>query len=104
MGVQFCMKNSALYEKLTWLPPVCTRNPYGCSILYEKFGFIREIHMASPVCTRNSSGGQVYMRNLLITDTRPFNASFSRSALCQGKKNIKQRSVELPAPFFRFEL
>jgi len=33
---------------------LCVRNSYGWSGLYEKFGFILEIHMASPVYTRNS--------------------------------------------------
>ena len=43
-------------------------------------------------------GGQVCMRNLLITDTQPFNASSSRSALCQGIKTLNNAQSNFVPP------
>jgi len=71
MGGQVCMRNSALYKKFTWLPTS-----------------VREIHV----------GYQVFMRNLQITDTRPFNASTSRSAVCRGIKILNNAQSNFLSP------
>lgn len=104
MGVQLRMKNSALYEKFAWLPPVYTRNSYGCSVLYNKFGFIGEIHMASPVCTRNSCGWSGLYEKFTNHGYTAIQRVIFQVSTVSRNKNIKQRSVELRAPFFRFKL
>jgi len=71
------MRNLSLYEEFIRLPPVCTRNSCGWSGMYKKF----------------TNHGETAIQRVI----------FQVSTLSRNK-NIKQRSVELPAPFFRIEL
>jgi Na+/serine symporter len=97
VGVQICMRNTAVYEIFTFLPPsireihvdvqICMRN----SAVYEIFTLlppsIREIHVGVQICRRNSAVYEIStwlppdcnrnsrrpyfcIRNLLITDTK----------------------------------